>query len=107
MATREENLKKINAELEKLSDNELEQVAGGSWLLPERKAEKAGITLINDDGTPGSFGYFCNTGNYYWRGKKISDKEAYSIAAFVDHYGYQPEKIEEAVRYYTTHDVSI
>lgn len=30
MATREENLKKINAELEKLSDEELEIVAGGS-----------------------------------------------------------------------------
>ena len=30
MATREENLKKISAELEKLSDEELEQVAGGS-----------------------------------------------------------------------------
>ena len=29
MATREENLKKINPELEKLSDEELEQVAGG------------------------------------------------------------------------------
>ena len=29
MATREENLKKINAELEKLSDEELEKVAGG------------------------------------------------------------------------------
>lgn len=30
MATREENLKKINDELEKLSDDELEQVAGGN-----------------------------------------------------------------------------
>ena len=29
MATREENLKKINEELEKLSDEELEQVSGG------------------------------------------------------------------------------
>ena len=31
MATREENLKKINEELEKLSDEELDKVAGGSW----------------------------------------------------------------------------
>ena len=30
MANREENLKKINAELEMLSDEELEQVAGGN-----------------------------------------------------------------------------
>ena len=33
MATREENLKKINAELEQLSDDELEKVAGG--LMPQ------------------------------------------------------------------------
>ena len=32
MATREENIKKINDELEKLSDDELEKIAGGSWL---------------------------------------------------------------------------
>ena len=31
MATREENLKKINAELEMLSDEELENVVGGTW----------------------------------------------------------------------------
>ncbi len=31
MATREENLKKINAELENLSDEELEKVAGGFY----------------------------------------------------------------------------
>jgi len=30
MANREENLKKINAELEQLSDEELEKVAGGN-----------------------------------------------------------------------------
>ena len=29
MATREENLKKINAELEQLSDEDLEEIAGG------------------------------------------------------------------------------
>ena len=33
MATREENLKKINAELEKLSDDELEKIAGGDELV--------------------------------------------------------------------------
>ncbi|MBR1646373.1 MAG: hypothetical protein IJ685_06310 [Selenomonadaceae bacterium] len=32
MATREENLKKINDELEKLSDDELDNVAGGTCL---------------------------------------------------------------------------
>ena len=31
MASREENLKKINDELEIMSDEKLEQVAGGTW----------------------------------------------------------------------------
>jgi len=31
MANREENLKKINAELEKLNDDELEKIAGGFY----------------------------------------------------------------------------
>ena len=31
MANREENLKKINYELEKMSDEELDQVAGGGF----------------------------------------------------------------------------
>ncbi len=32
MATREEKIKKINDELEKLSDEELDAVVGGNWL---------------------------------------------------------------------------
>ena len=32
MAINEENLKKINDELEKFSDEELDKVAGGNWL---------------------------------------------------------------------------
>ncbi|MBR2518207.1 MAG: hypothetical protein IKE46_00250 [Selenomonadaceae bacterium] len=31
MATREENFKKINAKLEQLSDEQLEQITGGTW----------------------------------------------------------------------------
>ena len=41
MTTREENLKKIRAELEQLSDDELEQVAGGSIPQTEDKNYKA------------------------------------------------------------------
>ncbi len=38
MATREENLKKINDELEKLDDEQLEQVAGGlGWNILRNK----------------------------------------------------------------------
>ena len=40
MATREENLKKINDELEKLTDEELDDVAGG-FLFNKINDEKA------------------------------------------------------------------
>jgi len=43
MATREENLKKINEELEKLDDEQLEKVAGGTW------AQTAGDTRFLKD----------------------------------------------------------
>ena len=36
MATREENLKKINSELEKLNDEQLEKVAGGFCDVPSK-----------------------------------------------------------------------
>ena len=40
MATREENIKKINEELEKLDDEQLEQVAGGRMMsMPEQNQE--------------------------------------------------------------------
>ena len=41
MATREENLKKINDELEKLTDEELDDVAGGAHLIGKIYYEKA------------------------------------------------------------------
>ncbi|MBR4903613.1 MAG: bacteriocin [Selenomonadaceae bacterium] len=47
MATRDENLKKINAELEKMSDEELEQVAGGFKPLMPRKAIDGGNINID------------------------------------------------------------
>ena len=40
MATREENLKKINDELEKLDDEQLEQITGGRIMfMPEQNQE--------------------------------------------------------------------
>ena len=44
MATREENLKKINEELEKLDDEQLEEIAGGKHIMyPPRT-----LKLVND-----------------------------------------------------------
>ena len=100
MATREENIKKINYELEKLSDEELEGVAGGSWYITEEQAQKAGLTLKKEDGSPGSFGYLWNTGDYYWNGEKLSPSDAYDVIYFVKWNGRQPGSIEEANDYY-------
>ena len=46
MTTREENLKKINDELEKLSDEQLDNIAGGSEPMTMEELEKLAEKLI-------------------------------------------------------------
>jgi hypothetical protein len=71
----EEN-KNNNAEVNlEVKPEELEKVAGGSIERPEKHIREAGIDLIKEDGTPGEFGYLWNTGDYYFQGKKLNDKE--------------------------------
>ena len=48
MATREENLKKINYELEKLSNDELEQIAGGILKYIDDSATEKFMNPDND-----------------------------------------------------------
>ena len=47
MATREENLKKINDALEKLSDEELEKVAGGFYARSNVGDVKPDVNIEN------------------------------------------------------------
>ena len=47
MATRDENLKRINAELENLSDEELEKIAGGIYVASHEP--QGGKRLTRDD----------------------------------------------------------
>ena len=47
MATREENLKKINEQLEQLSDDELKKIAGGIYVASYEP--QGGKRLIRDD----------------------------------------------------------
>lgn len=54
MSTREENLKKINDELEKLSDEELEQVAGGTHSQMVRDGFFLSALLKGDENAPKS-----------------------------------------------------
>ena len=91
MATREENLKKINDELEQMSDDELEQIAGGTakeaklfrktavekgWALSEygmasgmaanRMLEAIGIPNVNwHIATDEPADFWDNNGNHY------------------------------------------
>ena len=47
MANREENLKKINAELEQLSDEELEKIAGGFYARSNVDYVKPDVNIDN------------------------------------------------------------
>ena len=67
--------------------------------LTEENAKKAGLTLKKEDGSPGSFGVFWNTGDYYWRGQKISNQDAWNIDFFTRKKGYQPDSIKEAKKF--------
>ena len=51
MANREENLKKINAELEKLSDEELEKIAGGFYACSNETDIKKESDVNNENQT--------------------------------------------------------
>ena len=46
MATRDENIKKINDELEKLSDDELDKIAGGD-LLPSNHDKYSNFDAVS------------------------------------------------------------
>ncbi len=54
MATREENIKKINDELEKLTDEELDDVAGG-FLFDKINDEKASAQQNQNNSTKNAF----------------------------------------------------
>ena len=53
MANREENIKKINEELEKLDDEQLEQIAGGRFFTPDFTPDNPEVRIdtIYDDKT--------------------------------------------------------
>ena len=54
-----------------INTNEMENVSGGSIFNREASIREAGIELLKEDGTPGSFGNLWNTGDYYFKKKKI------------------------------------
>ena len=64
----------------KMSLDELDAVSGGNiFTMTENEAKRAGIELIKEDGTPGEFHWYYNTGDYYFDGKKIDYETARDI----------------------------
>ena len=102
MATREENLKKINDELEMLTDDELEQVVGGGtmqtcgdndflqkfgyshyeghypWNVSWKKASTSVDKGWSEAGITCVTKWGCPDNLYFLKGKQISRKEAFA-----------------------------
>ena len=94
------NTKAIEMNVVEMNEAELAQVNGGSIWLKEADGKAAGLTLMKEDGSAGSWGYLWNTGDYYWRGQKLSNQEARSVSFFTKHCGHQPGSVAEAIRFY-------
>ena len=63
---------------EKMSLDELDAVSGGNiFTMTEAEANRAGIELIKEDGTPGEFHWYYR--DYYFDGKKIDYETARDI----------------------------
>ena len=85
-------------------EEELAQVSGGSIWLKEADGKAAGISLRNEDGSAGSWGYLWNTGDYYWRDEKLSFHDATVVATFTKRFGHQPDTVKEALSWYANRE---
>ena len=108
MATREENIKKISTELEKLTDEELDGVAGGTYnntaadtralndmgfdierrsandcfWIPNNNAAQADVAKIfNKFGVSVDQSWGAVDNKYYYGGNQISRQQAFQIVA--------------------------
>ena len=81
-----------------MNKEQLDQVAGGSFVYPEDKVKKAGVYMQYADGTPGSFGYIWNSGDYYFKGKKITEEQLDCLIEFSERYGFPAPTYEDAYR---------
>ena len=94
MTTREDKLKKLNAELEQLTDDELEQVAGGTFTPNDFKPDvynACGIKVV---------GHFFKKDEFWYKGKDIGHDDANAVVVYVAKYQKEPESLEDARKYY-------
>ena len=83
----------------KMDEKHLQEVNGGSWVISEEDGKAAGLTLVNDDGSPGSWGTFYNNGNYHFQGKELAQYEAIAVVHFYADFGRAPKTLEEALEH--------
>ena len=84
---------------EKTVETTYQKKNGGSWVIPEEDGKAAGLTLINDDGSPGSWGTFYNSGNYHFQGKELAQYETIAVVHFYTDFGRAPKTLEEALEH--------
>lgn len=87
-------------ENKELNTNDLEQVSGGSIFNRESSIRDAGIELRNEDGTPGSFGIFYNSGDYYFQNQKIDQKDVDALEKYYEKFGTVAPSLAEARKKY-------
>ena len=83
-----------------IDSQDLENVSGGSMWIREEKAKACGIELLNEDGTPGEWGYLYNTGDYYLNGRKLTQNQTARLLDFYEANGYPAKTVEECQEYW-------
>ena len=84
-----------------LNIDALNMVAGGSIFHTEDEVTAAGIELWEVYGEKrGEFGYIYNTGDYYFKGRKLESSEAAALEHYTKKKGVVAPSVEEAVHWY-------
>ena len=84
-----------------LTVDEMNMVAGGSIFHKEDDVTAAGIELWEVYGEKrGEFGYIYNTGDYYFKGRKLESSEVAALEHYTKKKGVVAPSVEEAVRVY-------
>ena len=84
-----------------LTVDEMNMVAGGSIFHKEDDVTAAGIELWEVYGEKrGEFGYIYNTGDYYFKGRKLESSEATALEHYTKKKGVVAPSVEEAVHWY-------
>lgn len=85
----------------KLNIDALNMVAGGSIFHTEAEVTAAGIELWEVYGEKrGEFGYIYNTGDYYFKGRKLESSEVAALEYYAKRKGVAAPSLEEAVQAY-------